>query len=113
MFKIAHLYNVGSGMTFDPTISMGSILILIGNIVIFLIYIVRMEGKINLLTLRTTSLEETLKALTSSNARLATFEERLANHGKMLATAQGDISDLRNGRGFIQQRVPPTVDHEY
>jgi len=100
-------------MAFDPTISMGSILILVGNIGIFVVYIIRMEGKINLLTLRTGSLEKALEALVSSNTRLATFEERLANHGKMLATAQGDISDLRNGRGFIQQRVPPTVDHEY
>lgn len=88
-------------------------MILVGNVGIFLIYIIRMEGKINLLTLRTTSLEKALETLVSSNTRLTTFEERLANHGKMLAIVQGDISDLRNGRGFIQQRQPPTVDHEY
>jgi len=106
MSKFAQLYDLGFGMAFDPTISMGSVLILVGNVGIFLIYIIRMEGKINLLTLRTTSLEKALEALVSSNNRLATFEERLANHGKMLATVQGDISDLRNGRGFIQQRNP-------
>lgn len=92
---------------------MGSLIIVAGNVLIFCVYIIRMEGKLNLLTLRTSNLEEALKALVTSNARLTTFEERLSNHGKMLATAQADISDLRNGRGFIQQRQQPGVDHEY
>ena len=100
-------------MTFDPTISMGSIIILVGNVGIFVVYIIRMEGKLNLLSLRTNNLEKALEALVTSNTRLTTFEERLANHGKMLATAQSDISDLRNGRGFIQQRQTPGVDREY
>ena len=98
-------------MTFDPTISLGSILILVGNIALFLIYIIRLEGKINLLTLRTTTLEQTLKALAQTDSRLAIIDERIANHGKMLATAQGDISDLRKGKGWIQG--PQGIDREY
>src|SRR5882757_9362073 len=98
-------------MTYDPTISLGSILILVGNIGLFLIYIVRLEGKINLLTLRTETVEDTLKALAQTDSRLAIIDERIANHGKMLAVAQGDISDLRKGRGWIQGAQG--IDHEY
>lgn len=100
-------------MTFDPTITLGSVLILAGNVAIFLIYIIRMEGKLNLLTLRTANLEAAVEALAKTDTRLATFEERLANHGKMLATAQGDISDLRKGKGFINNRDAHGVNGEY
>lgn len=100
-------------MTFDPTVSLGSILILVGNIGLFLIYIIRLEGKINLLTLRTSTLEKAVTSLAETDTRLATFEERLSNHGRMLAIAQGDISDLRKGKGFIQNRAASSVDGEY
>jgi hypothetical protein len=100
-------------MSFDPTITLGSILILVGNIGIFLIYIIRMEGKLNLIALRTTNLEQALDALAKTDTRLATFEERIANHGKMLAIAQGDISDLRKGKGFIQNRSSEGIDGSY
>ncbi len=98
-------------MTYDPTISLGSILILVGNIGLFLIYIIRLEGKINLLTFRTSTVEQTVKALAQTDSRLATIDERIASHGKMLATAQSDISDLRKGKGWIQG--PQGIDREY
>lgn len=100
-------------MVFDPTITLGSVLILVGNAAIFVIYIIRMEGKLNLLTLRTTNLEQAVDALAKTDTRLATFEERLSNHGKMLATAQSDISDLRKGKGFITNRNANSVEGEY
>ncbi len=98
-------------MTFDPTISLGAILNLGGIIGVALIYLIRMEGKMNVFSVRVGALEESVSALIKTDVRLATIEERLTNHVTMLTTAQRDISDLRRGDGFIRGRAG--VDGEY
>lgn len=99
-------------MTFDPTITLGALLNLCGIIGVALIYLIRMEGKMNLFALRIGALEESVAALIKTDVRLATIEERLTNHVTMLTTAQRDISDLRRGEGFITNRRA-SVEGEY
>lgn len=99
-------------MTFDPTVTLGAILNLGGIISVALIYLIRMEGKMNLFALRIKALEGSVAALVKTDVRLATIEERLTNHVQMLTTAQRDISDLRRGEGFITNRRS-TVEGEY
>lgn len=99
-------------MTFDPTITFGAVLNFAGIVGVGLIYLIRMEGKINIFTIRIETLEETVKTLAKNDSRMAVIEERLNNHSKMLTTAQSDISDLRRGNGFIVG-VRERIDGEY
>lgn len=92
---------MGFDVTFDPTITYSGILIFAGNIGIALIYLIRMEGNMKLMGQRLTGLEVRVETLIKTDVRLATIEERLTNHVKMLTTAQLDISDLRRGNGFV------------
>jgi len=99
-------------MAFDPTITFGAILNFAGIVGVGLIYMIRMEGKINLFSLRISKLEESVKSLAKTDSRLAVIEERITNHSKMITTAQQDISDLRHGSGFIARRRD-SVEGEY
>lgn len=99
-------------MTFDPTVTMSGLLIFASNVAIGLIYLMRMEGKLNVVTSRLDSLETTVSTLVKTDVRLATLEERLTNHVTMITTAQRDISDLRRGNGFITH-PRDRVDGEY
>ena len=88
-------------MIFEPTITLSGAMIFASNIALGLIFIIRMEGKMNVLSVRISSLEESIDALAHTDRRIGVLEERLSNHVKMLTTAQQDISDLRRGNGFI------------
>jgi hypothetical protein len=100
------------GMTFEPTLTFGALLQFCGIVGVGLIYMIRMEGKLGMVVLRITRLEETVANLTRIDSRLATIEERLTNHVGMLTTAQRDISDLRRGNGWIT-RDRSGVEGEY
>jgi hypothetical protein len=91
-------------MTFDPTITASGVLVILSNIALGLIYLIRMEGKMNVFGMRITSLEAAIEQLAHTDRRIGVLEERLSNHVKMLTTAQQDIQDLRRGKGFIQRR---------
>ena len=88
-------------MSFDPTITLGALLNLAGIVGVGLIYLIRMEGKLNLMTLRIGNLEKTVQQMNDVNARIGVLEERLKNPVAMLTVAIRDISDLRRGNGFI------------
>src|SRR3954465_11501719 len=95
-------------MTFDSTITMGSVLNPLVLLTGFAIAFTRIGGRIDLVqqTLkshleRLQELEAAVKQIAANDVRVATMEERLNNHVKMLVTAQGDIADLRHGNGFI------------
>lgn len=100
-------------MTFDPTVTLGALLNFAGIVGVSLIYLIRMEGKMNIFAIRIGSLEESVAALIKTDKRLAVIEERLTNHVAMLTTAQRDISDLRRGDGFIKSSGRSSVDGEY
>jgi hypothetical protein len=99
-------------MTFDPSITMGAILnagvLLIGFVVAF----TRIGGRIDLLAQRLKSVEDAVRSTGDFDKRIATLEERITNHVRMLTTAQSDISDLRRGKGFIAGNRQ-SVDGEY
>jgi hypothetical protein len=106
-------------MTFDPSITLGALLnagvLLVGFVGAF----VRIGGRIDLLTHRMASSEKAIESMASAlksasdaDKRLATLEERISNHVKMLTIAQRDISDLRRGEGFISGHRK-SVDGEY
>jgi hypothetical protein len=99
-------------MAFDPTISFGAILNAAALLLGFVVAFVRIGGRLDLLSLRLGSVEKALHAASDQDRRIATIEERLTNHVKMLTTAQRDISDMRHGEGFIT-RHRGTVDGEY
>ncbi|MDE2602690.1 MAG: hypothetical protein KGL62_10030 [Bradyrhizobium sp.] len=88
-------------MTFDPSITMGAVLnagvLLVGFVVAF----TRIGGRIDLLAQRLKAVEEALKQSSDIDRRLATLEERVTNHVKLLTIAQQEISDMRHGKGFI------------
>ena len=99
-------------MTFDPSITLGAILNAAVLLVGFVVAFTRIGGRIDLLSLRLVSVEETVKGSSSTDKRLAIVEERQVNHGTNLTTVQRDISDLRRGKGFISGNRPG-VDGEY
>lgn len=88
-------------MTFDPTISWGAILNASVLLAGFIIAFTRIGGRIDLLALRLKAVEEAIKDQSDNNTRISILEERVTNHGKLIATAQQDISDMRRGAGFI------------
>ena len=88
-------------MNFDPTLNWGAILnasILVAG---FIVAFTRIGGRIDLLSLRLKAVEDAIKCHSDNNTRLSILEERVTNHGKMIATNQTIIEDLRKGRGFI------------
>lgn len=99
-------------MTFDPSITLGAVLnagvLLVGFVVAF----TRIGGRIDLMAQRLEAVEAALKSSGDFDRRLATLEERITNHVRMLTIAQKDISDLRHGQGFIQSHRK-SVDGEY
>lgn len=99
-------------MIFDTTVNLVSVLNLVGMLVFALVYLIRMEGKLNIFALRIGKLEDSVTALIKTDKRLAVIEERLTNHVAMLTTAQRDISDLRRGNGWIT-RPREGLDGEY
>lgn len=112
-------------MSFDPTITFGAVLNAAVLLVGFVVAFTRIGGRLDLLnqrldstekvtTRRLENIEESLLTTAEDNRRLATLEERLTNHVKMLTIAQRDISDLRRGDGFIRaSRQQGGVDGEY
>jgi hypothetical protein len=88
-------------MTFDPTITGGSILQALVLLVGFAVAFTKIGGRIDLLAQRLKTVEEAIKKLSDNDTRVAILEERVTNHGKMIATNQLIIEDLRRGKGFI------------
>lgn len=88
-------------MTFDPTISWGSIIQILVLLVGFIAAFTRIGGLIGLMTLRLERLEKAVEKLADNNTRLAILEERVTNHSKMIATNHNIIEDLRHGNGFV------------
>lgn len=100
------------GMTFDQAITLGSaVLQAIGLLVGLVIAFTRLGGRIDLLAQRLKAVEDAINSHRDGLTRLSILEERVTNHGKMIAINQGVIEDLRKGRGFIQGHRG--VDGEY
>jgi len=89
-------------MTFDPTISWGAVLNAVVLFVGFVVAFTRIGGRIDLLAQRLKAVEEAIKNHSDNNTRIAILEERVTNHGKMIAGVQQDVSDLRHGVGFVK-----------
>lgn len=99
-------------VTFDPTLNWGAILnasILVAG---FIVAFTRIGGRIDLLSLRLKAVEDAIKCHSDNNTRISILEERVTNHGKMIATNQSVIEDLRRGTGFITKRRD-SIDGEY
>ncbi len=98
-------------MTFDPTITSGSVLNAIVLLVGFVVAFTRIGGRIDLLAQRLKAVEEAIKEQSNNNTRISILEERVTNHGKMIATNQAILEDLRRGEGFV--RGHRGIDGEY
>ena len=99
-------------MTFDPTISWGAILNASVLFVGFVIAFTRIGGRIDLLALRLKAVEDAINEQSNNNTRISILEERVTNHGRMIATNQNVIEDLRHGQGFVTGQRH-SVDGEY
>lgn len=98
-------------MTFDPTITIGAVLIVISQVGTMFWFAARMDKRIDLLAVHVDNLgkrvdaqAETIKEYTRIGERFAVLEGRMA-------VIQQEISDLRRGEGFI--RGHRGVDGEY
>ncbi len=99
-------------MTIDPSISFGAILNAAVLLVGFVVAFTRIGGRLDLLSMRLGTLEGAITAAGDHDNRLATLEERVTNHGAMLAVSQREIADLRRGEGWIT-RNRQGIDGEY
>lgn len=111
-------------MTIDTTLNLGNIITAIMAIVAFAVAFTRLGGridilakdvggKVDLLSLRVKAVEDALKGQGDMTTRVAVLETRQAADSKLIAGLAGEVSDLRRGRGFIQDRSAGGVDGEY
>jgi hypothetical protein len=91
-------------MTFDPTITLGTLL----QIVVFLsgglFAFMRVQTKLELLAQRVQSLEK-------ASSNIGSILSSVAVQSQRLTSLEGDVRELRHGRGFI--RGGQGVDGEY
>jgi hypothetical protein len=99
-------------LSFDPNITAGAVLNAVVLLVGFVVAFTRIGGRLDLLSLRVSSLEESIKTNAEHGRRLTVQEERQTNLVTMVATLQREISSLRRGEGWIQ-RHRDSVDGEY
>lgn len=106
-------------MTFDPTVTIGAIFIVISQIGSMFFYAARMDKRIDLLSAVVEHLRErieaqgdTIKEYAKIGERFVRIEGRVDNHDGMITTTQRDVADLRRGKGFIRNG-PDGVDREY
>lgn len=93
-------------MTFDPTITLGALLIVLGHVASMFWFAARVDKRIDLLGLRLAAVEDNLRNSRDVSERLAVIETLQATHGQLIANLQTDQQDLRRGRGFIKDRGP-------
>jgi len=114
----AHLHPIASklgamGMNFDPTITFGAVINALVLLIGFTIAFTKIGGRIDLLALRIDSMEKSIESSRDFDKRIAIIEERQTNHARMIVNCQSDISELRHGRGFVQDRSQGGLDGEY
>lgn len=99
--------------SFDPTITSGALLnagmLLIGFVIAF----TKIGGRIDLLTLRITAIEEIVRHAQNVNERLAIIETRQGTDGRMIVNLQNEQADMKHGRGFVKDRASGGIDGEY
>lgn len=98
-------------MTFDPTLSLGTLVNAVVLLIGFVIAFARIGGRIDLLSQRLSAVEEALKAFGNVTARLAVIEALQGSHAQMIAALQKELSDVRHGDGFV--RGSRGIDREY
>jgi uncharacterized coiled-coil protein SlyX len=99
-------------MSFDPTISGGSILQALVLLIAFVVAFTRIGGRIDLLTQRMQSVEDAIKDHRGLERRIIVLEERATNQGKTITIIQSDVSGLKRGQGFITSHRT-SLDGEY
>lgn len=100
-------------MNFEPTVTLGALLQAGAFLVCFVVMITKISGRIDLLALRLTAVEETLKNTRDFNERIAVIEARQTTDQRLVSTLHTDLSDLRHGRGFIKKDRSGGTDGEY
>lgn len=89
---------------FDPTITLGTLI----QIIVFfgggLVAFVRVQGKLDVLSLRVENLEK-------SSANIGSILQQVAVQSQRLTGLEDDVRGLRRGEGWIRGR--PGLDGEY
>lgn len=91
-------------MTFDPTITLGTLVQIVVFLSTGLIAFVRVQGKLEMLSLRVKNLETT-------SANIGTILSSVAVQSQRLTALEQDLRELRHGEGFV--RGPRGIDREY
>lgn len=93
-------------MTFDPTITLGTLL----QIFVFfgggLIAFIRMQGKMDMMSLR-------IKNLETTSTNTGTILQTVAVQSQRLTALEQDLRELRHGEGFVRGKLNRSIDGEY
>lgn len=97
-------------MSFDPTITFGAVLIVLGQVSTVIWFAARLDKRIDMLSLKLDNLDdrvdsqaETIRGYAAVGERFAKAEGRLDSIETMSSTTQREVADLRRGRGWIQK----------
>jgi hypothetical protein len=91
-------------MTFDPTITLGTLIQIAVFLGTGLIAFIRVQGKLEMLSLRVRNLETT-------SENIGTILQAVAVQSQRLTALEQDLRELRHGEGFI--RGPRGIDREF
>ena len=92
-------------VTFDPTITLGTMVQIVVFLACGLLAFTRLQNNLELLAQRVENLEKT-----SSN--IGSILQQVAVQSQRLNSVEGDLRELRHGRGFVQNRTG-SVEGEY
>lgn len=108
------------GFTFDPSISLGNVLTLLGAIVTLTIAWGKLGSRLALLEFRVVAIERTLDSIAkildkfnTNEKELALLKQEEAALVTQVATLHATIEGLRRGEGFIQSPRRANVDGNY
>lgn len=106
-------------MTFDPTINAGNLIVFVMAVIAFIGGWYKFGSRLDMLEYRVKAIEDTLKIIAtamekqnSTEKLVALVDQRVTAVEGMIETANKEISDLRRGNGFIQERRA-NLDGEY
>src|SRR5258708_38579623 len=96
-------------MTFDPTINVGNMIVVVLTLIGFIGGWYKFGGRLDMLEYRVKAIEETLEliatAIEKQNAnerQLALVDQRVTTAESLIEVVSREISDLRRGEGGIQ-----------
>jgi hypothetical protein len=99
-------------LTFDWSLNLSAVINAGVLIIGFVGTFHRLGSRMDLLTYRLKTLEETVRETRDIDTRLTTVEERVNNHGRDIRDVRDQVNGLKRGEGWITQHRK-SIDGEY